>query len=250
MMLRGLWRLTWLEIKIFVREPLGVIGTVFIPVLIFVVLGRLLGPRARTGIPGAPRFLSADLPIFVSVLIAASAVLSLIAIVAIYREGGILKRLRATPLRPLTILAAQVLVKLLSTAVTLALMILAGRRYYPVDADVPIVSFTLALLLSTLSIVSIGFLIASVVPTARFAQPIGTLIVYPMMALSGLFVPVESLPPAAQMVARVLPFTSAVSLLRGIWYGEGWYRHAGDAAGLTLMFIIFIAASSKVFRWE
>src|SRR5919197_2950593 len=210
MMLRGLWRLTWLEIKIFVREPLGVIGTVFIPVLIFVVLGRLLGPRARTGIPGAPRFLSADLPIFVSVLIAASAVLSLIAIVAIYREGGILKRLRATPLRPLTILAAQVLVKLLSTAVTLALMILAGRRYYPVDADVPIVSFTLALLLSTLSIVSIGFLIASVVPTARFAQQIGKLIVYPMMALSGLFVPVESLPPAAQMVARVLPFTSAV----------------------------------------
>jgi ABC-2 type transport system permease protein len=27
-MFRGLWRLTWLEIKIFVREPLGLIGTV------------------------------------------------------------------------------------------------------------------------------------------------------------------------------------------------------------------------------
>jgi ABC-2 type transport system permease protein len=249
-MLRGLWRLTWLEIKIFVREPLGVIGTVFIPVLIFVVLGRLLGPRARAGIPDAPRFLSADLAIFVSVLIAASAVLSLVAIVAIYREGGILKRLRATPLRPHTILAAQVMVKLLSTAVTLALMILAGRRYYPVDADVPIVSFTLALLLSTLSIVSIGFVIASVVPTARFAQPIGTLIIYPMMAFSGLFVPIESLPPSAQTIARMLPFTPAVSLLRGIWHGEGWYRHAGDAAALALMFVIFTAVSSKVFRWE
>ena len=47
-MLRGLWRLTWLEIKIFVREPLGVIGTVGMPVLVFVVLGRVLGPRART----------------------------------------------------------------------------------------------------------------------------------------------------------------------------------------------------------
>ena len=249
-MLRGLWRLTWLEIKIFVREPLGVIGTIFIPVLIFVVLGRLIGPRARAGIPDAPRFLSADLAIFVSVLIAASAVLSLVAIMAIYREGGILKRLRATPLRPHTILAAQVMVKLLSTAVTLALMILAGRRYYPVDADVPIVSFTLALLLSTLSIVSIGFVIASVVPTARFAQPIGTLIIYPMMAFSGLFVPIESLPPTAQTIVRMLPFTPAVSLLRGIWHGEGWYRHAGDAAALTLMFVIFMVVSSKVFRWE
>ena len=140
--------------------------------------------------------------------------------------------------------------KLLSTAVTLALMILAGRRYYPVDADVPIASFTLALLLSTLSIVSLGFLIASVVPTARFAQPIATLIVYPMIGLSGLFVPVEALPPTAQMIARALPFTSAVSLLRGIWHGEGWYRHAGDAAVLTVMFVIFMTLSSRVFRWE
>ncbi|MCC6988151.1 MAG: hypothetical protein IT181_04095, partial [Acidobacteria bacterium] len=46
-MLRGLWRLTWLEIKIFVREPLGVIGTVAMPVVIFLVLGRVTGSRAR-----------------------------------------------------------------------------------------------------------------------------------------------------------------------------------------------------------
>ena len=49
-MLRGLWRLTWLEIKIFVREPLGVIGTVGVPVLLFVVLGRLLGPACANGL--------------------------------------------------------------------------------------------------------------------------------------------------------------------------------------------------------
>lgn len=249
-MMRGLWRLTWLEIKIFVREPLGVIGTVGAPVLVFVVFGRLLGPRARTGSSQVPRFVSVDLPIFASLLIVASAVLSLVAIVAIYREGGILKRLRATPLQPVTILTAHVMVKLLSTAVTFALMIAAGRRYYPVDPAVPIASFTLALLVSTLSIVSLGFLIASVVPTARFAQPIGTLIVYPMLGLSGLFVPVESMPPAGQIVSRALPFTYAVSLLRGIWHGEGWSGHLGDLAALGVMFVVFIAVSSKVFRWE
>ena len=90
------------------------------------------------------------------------------------------------------------LVKLLFTAVTLAAMLLAGRRYYPVDAGVPVVSFALALLFSTVSILSLGFLIASVVPTARFAQPIGSLILYPMLGLSGLFVPVDALPPLLQ----------------------------------------------------
>jgi ABC-2 type transport system permease protein len=246
----GLWRLTWLEIKIFVREPLGVIGTVGVPVLIFVLLARMLGPRMGALPPDAPRVFSADLPIFASVLIAASAVLSLITVIAIYREGGILKRLRATPLRPETILTAHVLVKLLFTAVTLALLVLAGRRYYPVDSGVPILSFTLALLFTTATIISLGFLIASIVPGARFAQPIGTLIIYPMLGISGLFVPVESLPPLAQTVARALPLTYAVSLLRGVWHGAGWSAHAGDVAVLALMALVFTALSARLFRWE
>jgi len=249
-MLRGLWRLTWLEIKIFVREPLGVIGTVGIPVLIFVVLGRMLGSRVRGVTPGLPRFVSVDLPIFAALLIAASAVLSLVTIMAIYREAGILKRLRATPLRPHTILTPHVMVKLLFTAITLAMMTLAGRRYGPVDVDVPLVSFTLALLFSTVSLLSLGFLIASIVPTARFAQPLGTLVIYPMLGLSGLFMPIDSLPPALQVVARVLPFTYAVSLLRGIWHGEGWSTHVADVGMLTLMFVVCVAVSARVFRWE
>lgn len=249
-MLRGLWKLTWLEIKIFVREPLGVIGGVAVPVVIFVLFGRALGRRVQAAPPDIPRFLSVDLPVFASVLIAASTVLSLITIVAIYREGGILKRLRATPLRPYTILTAHVLVKLLFTAVTLVVMVLAGRRYYPVEADVPLVSFTLALLFCTVSILSLGFLIASLVPTARFAQPIGALILYPMLGLSGLFVPVDSLPPMLQVIARALPLTYAVSLLRGVWHGAGWSSHVGDVAVLTLMLVGFTALSARVFRWE
>ena len=249
-MLRGLWRLTWLEIKIFVREPLGVIGTVGVPVFAFIAVARLIGPSVRTGSPGVPRFVTIDLPIFTSLLIAASSVMSLVTIIAIYREGGILKRLRATPLRAHTILAAHVLVKLLTTAVTVTLMILAGRRYYPVGADVPIVSFTLGLLFCTVCIISLGFLIASVVPTARFAQPIGTAIIYPMLGISGLFVPLGSLPPALRAVAHLLPFTYSVSLLRGIWHGEGWLSHTGDVAVLALIFVTCIAVSTKVFRWE
>src|SRR5476651_1655221 len=207
-MFRGLWKLTWLEIKIFLREPLGAIGTVAIPVVIFVGLGRLAGgSRMRAPSMADTGLLRVELPIFASVLIAISAVLSLVTIISIYREGGILKRLRATPLRPQTMLSAHVLVKLLLTAVTLILMVLAGKRYYPVNVDVPVINVTIALLVSTASILSIGFVIASIVPTARFAQPIGAVILYPMLGLSGLFFPIAALPPGMQAVARVLPLT-------------------------------------------
>jgi ABC-2 type transport system permease protein len=245
MMLRGLWTLTWLEIKIFVREPLGLIGTVGFPVLIFILLGRMFGRST-----GAPPVVSVDLPIFVSILMSLSAVLSLVTIISIYREGGILKRLRATPLRPHTILTAHVLVKLAFTALSLIAMLLAGRRYIPSGTGAPLVAFGVALLFSTLSIISIGFLIASIVPTARFAQPIGTLILYPMIAVSGLFIPVEALPHTLKFAARAAPLTYAVSLLRGIWRGDGWIAHATDLGALALVLVICTALSTRVFRWE
>jgi ABC-2 type transport system permease protein len=247
--LRGLWTLTWLEIKIFIREPLGFIGTVAAPVVLFVFLGRLAG-RTADGRARAPSIVTIDLPILIAIMMALSAVMSLVTIVSIYREGGILKRLRATPLRPHTILTAHVIVKLLFTAVTLLAMMAAGRRYVPAGAEGPAVAFGAALLFSTLCIVSMGFLIASIVPTARFAQPIGALILYPMLGLSGLFVPVASLPPSVGAIARFLPLTYAVSLLRGIWRGDGWFHHAGDVAALCLVLLVCTALSSKVFRWE
>src|SRR5437763_3010945 len=223
-MLRGLWKLTWLEIKIFLREPLGAFGSILFPVLVFVVANRFGGGRVTPGSLSTAGFLRVGLPVFVSVLMALSGVSSLVTIISIYREGGILKRLRATPLRPQTILTAHVLVKLALTALTMASLVLAGKRYYPVLTHFPVFGFTIALLISTWSILSIGFLIASIVPTARFAQPIGAAILYPMIGLCGLFVPVQSMPHALQVVARALPLTYAVSLLEGIGKGEAWSK--------------------------
>ncbi|HEY2353085.1 MAG TPA: ABC transporter permease [Candidatus Acidoferrum sp.] len=250
MILRGLWKLTWIEIKVFMREPLGAFGTIGIPVAVFLVAGRIVGRRLSPTALESSNFMHVGLPVLASVLITLSAVMSLVTIISIYREGGILKRLRATPLRPQTILSAHVLVKLLLTAATLMLMVLAGKRYYPVGVHAPLFSFTVALLISTWSFLSVGFLIASVVPTARFAQPIGAVILYPMVAFSGLFAPLSSLPTALRAVTRVLPLTYAVRLMQGIWGGEGWAAHAGDVAALVALFAVFTAISAKVFRWE
>src|ERR1700730_7678209 len=249
-MLRGLWKLTWIELKVFMREPLGAFGTIGFPVLIFLVVGRIVGGKPGTSPVAVGSFIRVGLPVLASILIAISSVLSLVTIISIYREGGILKRLRATPLRPQTILTAHVIVKLFLTAVTLLLMVLAGKRYYPVGVHIPIFSFTVALLITTWSILSVGFVIASIVPTARFAQPIGAVIFYPMFAVCGLFVPVTSLPPVFHALSRVLPLTYAVRLLQGIWTGDLWSTHIGDLAALALGFVVCTAISAKVFRWE
>src|SRR5204862_8124695 len=106
--LRGFWKLTWLETKIFTREPMGFVGTLVMPVVLFIILGRAFGVAKPLAVP------TADIPfnvaILAAILIAISAVQSLVAIISIYREGGILKRLRSTPLSPVTIMGALVVV--------------------------------------------------------------------------------------------------------------------------------------------
>jgi ABC-2 type transport system permease protein len=248
----ALLRLTWLEIKIFIREPMGLFGSVAMPLIAFIGLTQVRGNRLprRLAVQGAGFFDVAFVPVLASMLIVVSTCISLVTIVSVYREGGILKRLRATPLRPVTILSAHVLTKLVFTLFTVVLLIVAGRRYYPADSSFPVADFVVALLLSTSSVLSIGFLIASVAPTTRVAQPVAAVILYPMLGLSGLFVPVSTYPERVAAAVRPLPMTHAVALLTGIWHGDAWAAHAGDILALVIGFAICTLLSAVLFRWE
>ena len=247
-MLKGLLKLSWIETKVFMREPLGLIGSLAMPVIVFIIFGRAVQSDSGRGATAADA--PFNVAILAAMLIAFSAVQSLIAIIAIYREGGILKRLRSTPLSPVAILGAHVLVKLALTAVTLGLLVLAGRRVFPGGLPADLLSFAAAALISTLSILSLGFVLASIVPTARFAQPLGAAVLYPMLALSGLFFPVDQLPGAVRVLAGVLPTTHAVSLMQGLWDGAGWAAQWPSIAALALAFATCIALSTRWFRWE
>lgn len=244
-MLGGLWRLTWTEVKIFWREPLGLLGAVGVPVLVFVVLAGVFEDEQELA-----AWTASGLPVFAALLITVAAVLSLITVIAIYRDSGILRRLRATPLHPLTILAAQVLVKLILTLVTLALLALAGKTWGLASIDAGLLSFAAALVYVTVCVLSLGFLIASLVPTARFAQPLGSVLLYPMLAVSGLFQPLSDLPPLWRTLVWLQPMTHAVALLESVWSGEGWLAAAPSVVYLAIFFVVVTAISAKVFRWE
>ncbi|MFQ5525843.1 MAG: ABC transporter permease [Thermoanaerobaculia bacterium] len=243
--MRHLLTLTWLEIKIFLREPMGAIGTVLVPVILFIVLAGVGGDDDPSMFSGG-----GDLPVLITMFIALGGVTSLTAIISIYREGGILKRLRATPLRPLSILGAHVAAKMLFTVATLVLLAAAGRRFYTGSPPASLLGFLVAVALVTLSVLSVGFVFASVISTARFAQPLASMLLYPLLGVSGLFFPLEILPGAWHTAARLSPLAHAVDLLRGTWSGLPWSDHWIAVAVLFGNFLLCSAVASKVFKWE
>ncbi len=247
--MRGFWRLTWTEFRIFLREPLGVLATVGIPLAAFLVLGRSLAPRLAQS-PRAAEFAATGLPVFACLLISLSAATSLVAIISIYREGGILRRLKATPLSPVTILSAHVVLKLGLTVATLGLLVVAGRRFYPVPIEVDLAAFALALVLATLALLAVGFVVASAVPTARFAQPVASALLYSLLFVSGAAFPIAALPPVWRTAAQLSPVTHAYQLLAGVWAGEPLAAAALPAGALVVDMVICVALSARIFRWE
>ena len=248
-MLKGLLKLSWIEMKIFLREPMGVVGSLVLPVLLFVFVGRALRFSPRS-VENPISRLPFNIAILTALLISLGAVQSLVAIMAIYREGGILKRLRATPLSPVAILGAHVFVKLAFTLLAMVVMILAGRRVLPGAMPEHGASFVAAVLIGTTSILSMGFVMASLVRSARFAQALGAALTYVMLALSGVFFAVERFPRWLQFVANALPTTHAVTLMRSIWSGASWGTQLPTLGALTLIFVVCIGFSSRWFRWE
>lgn len=248
-MFRGLWKLTWLEFKIFMREPMGSVTTLIMPAVLFIVLGKMMNIVPREN--GEPNnWISTTLPVLVTIFIALNGVISLAAIMSIYREAGILKRLKATPLEPYTILTAHVLVKLGLTAINIATLIIVGKTFFAVQMQGSLIGFCLAVAISTVSILSLGFVIASVVPTARFAQVIATTILYPLLGLSGLFAPLDVFPPAVRFIANLSPLTHAVTITKGTWLGAPLTHFPFELFALAAAFVLCVTVSSRIFRWE
>jgi ABC-2 type transport system permease protein len=143
-----------------------------------------------------------------------------------------------------------VLVKLAFTLAAMVFMILAGRRVLPGAMPAHGTSFVIAVLLGTTSILSLGFVMASLVRSARFAQALGAALTYVMLALSGVFFSVERFPAWLQVVANALPTTHAVTLMRAIWSGAAWATQLPTLGALALIFAVCIGFSSRWFRWE
>jgi ABC-2 type transport system permease protein len=87
-------------------------------------------------------------------------------------------------------------------------------------------------------------------PTARTAQVVGMVVLYPMLFLSGAGFPRELLPDAILKISTFLPLTYVVTLLSGLWIGDPWSQHLTEVVVLAGMLVLGLIISVKTFRWE
>jgi ABC-2 type transport system permease protein len=247
--MRGFTDLTAMALKLYLREPMAAFFTMAFPVLLLILFGSIYGnePNAMFGGYGS---MDVSMPNYTGLILGTVGLLSIPITTAGYREQGILRRFRATPMHPLAYMASDVCTNLLMTVVGMLLLLAVGWVLYRVRFEGNFFSYMTAVVLGCLAMFSLGYLIASLAPGARLAQVIGMVIFYPMMFLSGAGMPIEILPESIRKISAFLPLTYVVNLLRGMWFGEAWTAHTMDVAVVVGMVLIVGGLASRFFRWE
>lgn len=247
--MKSLLKMTGMEAKLFLREPVNAFFSLVFPLIMLFLFGTIYGntPPPGSDSQGA---IDALIPSFTAMVIGMIGLMPVTITLASYRENGILRRLRTTPVNPLVVMVAQVIVVFVMTTLGMFLLVAAGILVYHVRIEGNAFSLLAGFVLSSLSFFGIGFILAGAMPTARTAQIVAMVLLYPMLILSGAGWPRELMPATVQKVSAFVPLTYVVNLLRDLWIGEPWGNHLLDVGVLVGMLLLGIIVSAKIFRWE
>ena len=247
--MRGLKQLTVMNFKLYLREPIATFFTLAFPPLLVLLFGAMYG-NDPSQLYGGYGTMDITMPAYTALILGTIGLLGVPITTSGYREQGVLRRFRATPMRPLTYIVADLLTNLVMTLLGMIILIGVGWALYKVRFEGQVLSVFVAVVFSGLTMFSIGYLIASLAPGARTAQVIGMVIFYPMMFLSGASIPLEVMPEGVRRIADFLPLTHVVTLLRGLWFGEGWGEHLTEVVVLGGILVVGAGLAARFFRWE
>ncbi len=244
-------RLGWLEIKLFLREPVTVAFALALPLVLLFILGGVFGNE-----PPAPGeeivwrgvgAMTYYVPAYVVLVVTSVCLISIPTHLAGNRERGVLRRYQASAMSPLTVAGAELLVALAISSVSVLIMLAAAAVAYDFQwpaSPLPTIAVYLCIVAGY---TAIGLLLSAVVPTARAAQAAGLILWFVMMLVGGAGPPEEVLTGAMRVISTATPMIHTVRMIHEPWLdldpGRSW-------AVFGLISVLSLTLALRLFRWE
>jgi ABC-2 type transport system permease protein len=215
-------KMTWVEVKLFIREPITMVFTLALPLIMLYVLGGVFGNTPSPHIYRGVGAMNYYVPAYLALTVAAIGCISLPVHLASYRERGVLRRFQASSIPIWSLYGAQLAVTfIIGVASSLLLIAVATITYHP-ESPRALIGVFAAFILGTLAFTTIGLFLGLALPTARAAQGAGLLLWFTMMMISGTGPPLEVLPSSLRTLGDVTPLKHVVMLIQDPWLGFGW----------------------------
>ena len=240
--------LTLTELKLFLREKSGPAFGIGLPVLLLIVFGNLPFYREPRADLGGLTLLDTYIPILIAFVLAMLALNVIPPVLAGYREKGVLRRLRTTPVGAARLLTAQLIINLVVAAVAVTTLLLLSRYAFGVSAPRQPFGFALAVLLATVALLAVGLFVTAAAPTGRAANALGAIVFYPLVFFGGLFLPIAVMPALLRHISLYTPMGAAVTALQEA--DQGHWPPGSSLLTLVAYAVVAGLGAARLFRWE
>ena len=210
------------------------------------------GTIEKASIKGEPvRYVDWVLPGILGMNVMFSSLFGVGYVVVRYRKNGFLKRLRATPLRAIEFVIAQVASRLV-LIVMITSFVYAGTKFFlDTRMDGSHLHLLLVLLVGCIAMISMGLMVAARVTSEELAGGMLNMVTWPMMMLSGVWFSLEAASEWIRNIASLFPLTHMLEAARAIMLdGAGLGQVAPQLSMMIVMSALFLLVSAVMFRWH
>jgi ABC-2 type transport system permease protein len=245
--MRLLGKMSWLELKLFLREPLTVLFALALPLLILFVMGGVFGNEAEAGFYRDLGAMNYYVPAYVALVTASVGLISIPVHVAGNRELGVLKRYHASSIPSWVVVGASIATMFVVSTISALILVGVAKLTHDVVMPASYPEVVIAFIVCGLAFAALGVLLGAVLPNARSAQALGVLLWFVMMILGGAGPPPEVLSGGMDIVGKLTPLRHGIRVLQDAWLGLD--------AGLSwlivaLILVLTAAAAVRYFAWE
>ena len=224
----------WLrEMKTFARAKSRIVGTVITPLFLLAFLGSGFAGAILPGVPIGVDYLQFLTPGIIGMAMIFTSMFTGLSVLW-DRRYGFLKEIMVTPVSRVTIVLGRIAggttTSMIEGLSVLGVSMLIGFRF----SGILDVILTLAyMLLISVSFIGLGLAIASKLKDEQGFGLIMNFIISPLLFLSGIFYPIENLPPPLRVASYINPLTYGVDGLRGSLIGVSFLPPVISLAILT-----------------
>ncbi|QCR19844.1 ABC transporter permease [Agrococcus sp. SGAir0287] len=208
------------EARMTMRDVSGLVVPLALPMLLLVVSAVQPTTSQVASASGYTILEAYTVPSTIAMVAAMIAIVNMPSFLATYRRTGVLRTLATTPIRPVQVLAAQVVVSaaqlLLGVGLMLAVAVVAFGARLP---DRPWAALGVGAL-GVVAMYAVGMLVAALAPSPNAAVALGLVAFLGLGALGGMLGPNDAYPEGLRLVGDALPFGAMLQGLQATWVGQ------------------------------
>ncbi|TQL69631.1 ABC-2 type transport system permease protein [Nocardioides albertanoniae] len=236
------------EGRLFVRDRASLFWILAFPTLLLVIFGLIPSFREAKPDLGGRSVFDLYVPICVMLAMIAAGLLTFPISLMTYRESGVLRRLRTTPVGPASIVFAQLVLYaaaiVISTVIVFVVATLGFGSPMPASMSGYLVAYALCLVTS----LGFGALVAAVTPNTKIGQVIGMCIFFPALFTAGVYVPVETFSGWLRTVVTFSPYGAGSNAFNDAVVGS--FPEWSDLAIMGGWAVLLLVNAVRFFRWE